>query len=130
MLRAERQYYDLARDYLERGIRNVPDRWELFMTLGHFLSDKLKDPCGSSEAYREGSKRPGAPPYLRRFAAYQLAECPGRERDAYNELRALYLEGEEQRLPTLLTKLGALEARLGIPEAERLIRQPAPSQKE
>lgn len=126
MLRAERQYYDLARDYLDRGIRNIPERWELFLTLGHFLADKMKDPCGSSEAYREGSKREGAPGYLRRFAAYKLAECPGREREAYEELRGLYLEGEEQRMPTLITKLGELENLLAIPESERLI-HPAPA---
>ncbi len=129
-LRAERAYYELALDYLHRGVRNIPEQWELFMTLGHLLADKMNDPCGSSKAYREGSQRVGAPGYLRRFAAYKLAECPGHEQEAYKELRALYLEGKEQRLPTLITKLRELENLLAIPASQRLISPSPPSSPE
>jgi hypothetical protein len=54
------------------------------------------------------------------LAAYELAECPGREREAYDKLRAIYLLGEEERLPRVITLINELEAELDIPVAERL----------
>jgi hypothetical protein len=49
-----------------------------------------------------------------------LAECPGREREAYDKLHAIYLLGEEERLPRVITLINKLEAELDIPAAERL----------
>ncbi len=120
--RAERQFFDLGRDYLERGLANNPESWELARTLAMFLQEKMKDPCGSSAAYTRAAQQKGAPQFLRRFAAYQLSECPGSEAEAYQLLRGLYLENEGHHLPTLLTKLGELEKMLEIPPSERLIK--------
>jgi hypothetical protein len=58
--------------------------------------------------------------YLRRFAAYSLARVSGRESEAYAELRELYLEGEGQRVPTLLSLLGQLEEKLSVPQSQRV----------
>jgi len=119
--RAERQYWDLGRAYLERGIRHLPASWRLHERLGFLWRDKYRDPCAASEQYDRGSALPGAPPYLRRFAAYELAECPGREREAYARLRALYVEGGVSgRKPTLLTKLRILEDHLDVSPSRRL----------
>jgi hypothetical protein len=49
-----------------------------------------------------------------------MAKCPGREREAYELLRRLYLEGESQRLPTLINLLRSMEKKLDIPESERV----------
>ena len=56
---------------------------------------------------------------------YELAKCPGREREAYEYLRALYLKGEKQRLPSLVNLLNDMEKRLDIPQAERVESRPA-----
>jgi hypothetical protein len=120
--RAERQYFALAKDFLERGIENNPERWEMHQALAFFSQEKLRDHCAAAEAYERASQFPEAPPHLRRFAGYQLAQCDGMEKEAYEKLRGLFLEGEEQRLPTLVTKLRELEKSLEIPPEERLIK--------
>jgi hypothetical protein len=119
-IRAQRQYFDLGRDFLERGIRNNPDRYQLYLQMGVLLRDKLEDHCGAADAFLLASQFPDAPPYCRRFAGYEMAKCPGREREAYELLRRLYLEGESQRLPTLINLLRSMEKKLDIPESERV----------
>ena len=57
-----------------------------------------------------------------------MAKCPGREREAYDKLRALWLQGEKQRLPSLINLLRDMENRLDIPAAERIDSAPAKPQ--
>lgn len=123
-IRAQRQYFDLGRDFLERGIRNNPDRYQLYLQMGVLLRDKFEDHCGAADAFLLASQFPDAPPYCRRFAGYEMAKCPGREREAYELLRRLYLEGEAQRLPTLINLLRSMEKKLDIPESERVKESP------
>ena len=118
--RAEREYHELGRDFLLRGIANNPDGYLLHERLGIMLRDKFQDHCGAADALTEAADKPGAPPYVKRLAAYEIAACPGREREAYEKLRAIYLLGEEERLPRVITLINELEAKLGIPPADRL----------
>jgi hypothetical protein len=119
-IRAQRQYFQLGRDILERGIRNNPESYQLYQQLGVLLRDKFEDHCAAADAFLKAAELPGAPPYVRRSAGYEMAQCPGREREAYELLRALYLEGEHQRLPTLVRLVQELEKSLDIPAAERV----------
>jgi hypothetical protein len=119
-LRAEREYHRLGRDFLERGIINNPDRYLLHERLGIMLRDKFGDHCGAADAFARAAALEGAPPYVKRLAAYELASCPGREREAYEQLRALYLLGEQEHLPRVITLINELEASLAIPAADRL----------
>ena len=57
---------------------------------------------------------------LKRFAAYELSHCEGREREAYDRLSALHTAGESERLPTLIRLLKDLEIKLAIPPAQRI----------
>jgi hypothetical protein len=119
-LRNQRQYLRLGRDYLERGISNNPESFLLYRSLGILLRDKFEDHCGAGEAFLKASQLADAPPYLRRFAGYELAKCPGRERTAYDLLKRIYDEGPNQRKPALLATLQELEKKLDVPEAERI----------
>lgn len=123
-IRAQRQYFNLGRDFLERGIRNNPDRPQLYEQLGVLLRDKFEDHCGAAKAFAKAASFPDARPYLARFSFYELAECPGREREAYEGLKKLYLAGEKQRLPSLINLLGKMEEKLNIPSGERLAPPP------
>jgi hypothetical protein len=114
------EFFKLGEDYLLRGIENNPDSWELYDRLGWLYRDKLKDPAKAAAAYEEASKRPGRLDYTRRFAAYMLAEIPGREREAYERLLALYNEGEQEWLDTLLKRLQQMERKLKIPLEKRV----------
>ena len=118
--RTEREYQELGRDFLERGIANNPDRYLLHERLGIMLRDKFADPCGAADAFAAAAEKPGAPPYIKRLAAYELAACPGREREAYEKLRAIYLLGAEERVPRVITLINELEAKLEIPAADLL----------
>jgi hypothetical protein len=124
-IKAQREYIHLGRDFLERGIKNNPDRYQLYLQLAVLLRDKLEDHCAAAEAFAKAASFPDAPSYAARFAGYELAKCAGRERDAYEKLRALWVQGEKQRLPSLINLLRDMEIRLDIPAAERIDSTPA-----
>jgi hypothetical protein len=119
-LKAAGEYFALGKDFLERGIRNNPERPELYEALARLYRDKYEDHEHASEFFAKAAALPGAHGYARRFAAYELAQCPGREREAYTQLRALYDRGEQERLPTLLHRLKGLEIKLDIPPVQRI----------
>ena len=75
---------------------------------------------GAWQGDAQCAKLPKAPQYAHRFAAYELAQCGGHEREAYELLRSLYLRGEDEHLPTLLHWLDTLQQKLDIPPAERV----------
>jgi hypothetical protein len=118
--KAAREYLQLGKDFLERGIKNNPERPELYEALARLYRDKYEDHERASEFFAKAAALPGAHRYTRRFAAYELAQCAGRERDAYAQLRALYDSGEQERLPTLLRHLKELEIKLDIPPERRV----------
>ncbi len=127
-VKAQQEFIEIGRDFLERGIRNNPDSSFLHERLGLLLQDKFKDPCAAAASFAEAAALPGATEYVKRFAAYELAKCPGREREAYEKLLALYREGEQERKPTLVRLLTELEQTLGIPEEQRIYKTGAPGQ--
>lgn len=118
--RAEREYQQLGRDLLERGIANNPDRYLLHERLGVMLRDKFGDHCAAADAFAAAADKPEAPAYVKRLAAYEMAACAGREREAYEKLRTIYLLGKDERVPRVITLINELEAKLDIPPAERL----------
>lgn len=119
-IRNQRQYFALGREYLERGIASNPDSYFLYAALARLLVDKLEDHCGAAEYYAKAAAFPDAPPFIARAAGYEMAKCPGREREAYDLLRQLYDRGPEERKPTLITTLKELEKKLDVPPAERI----------
>ncbi|MEQ1862199.1 MAG: hypothetical protein ABMA13_19965 [Chthoniobacteraceae bacterium] len=123
-LKAEREYFKLGENFMLRGIENNPDRAFLFERLATIYRDKFEDHEKAAHYYDEASKRPDAMHYVHRFAVYELAKVPGREREAYERLKALYLKGKDERLPTLLRLLGEMEQKLNVPPSERLYTPP------
>ena len=119
-IKAQREYFDLGRDFLERGIKNNPDRPELYEALARLYRDKYKDHARASEFFGKAATKAGASAYVERFAAYELSYCEGREREAYERLLELYQRGEQERLPTLISRLKYLEDKLNIPSSERI----------
>jgi hypothetical protein len=113
--KAQRQYVALGKDFLERGIKNNPDRPPLYESLARLYKEKLNNHGAAAEYYAQAAALPDAPEYDKRFAAYELSFVPGKERAAYAALRHLYDQGEHQRLPTLLKRLKFLEQKLDIP---------------
>src|SRR5258705_9303630 len=119
-VKAQREYFALGKDFLERGIKNNPDRPDLYEALARLYKEKYKDHERASEYYAKAATLPGAAPWDRRFSAYELSECEGREREAYERLHSLYDEGEKEQLPTLIKRLKFLEDKLAIPQDQRI----------
>jgi len=119
-IKAAREYFALGKDFLARGIKNNPERPELYEAMARLYRDKYEDHARASEFFAKAASLPNAHSYARRFAAYELAQSPGREREAYQQLRALYDAGEQERLPTLIHRLKELEIKLDIPPVQRI----------
>jgi uncharacterized protein HemY len=119
-VKAQREYFAIGKEFLERGIKNNPDRPELYEALARLYKEKYKDHGRAAEYYAKASTLPEAAPWDRRFSAYELSYTEGRERDAYERLRSLYDEGEKERLPTLIKRLKFLEDKLAIPPDQRI----------
>jgi hypothetical protein len=118
-IKAQREYFQLGKDFLERGIRNNPERPQLYEALARLYRDKYNDHEHAAEFFGKAAGQSGAPSYAKRFAAYELSHCEGREREAYDRLHALYAS-ENERLPTLISRLQALETKLDIPLDQRI----------
>jgi hypothetical protein len=118
--RAQREYIEIGKDFLERGIKNNPDRPQLYEALARLYKDKLNDHEHAAAFYDRAAQLPGAQSYDKRFAAYELSYCEDRAHEAYERLRALYDSGEKERLPTLIQRLKFLEEKLALPADRRI----------
>ena len=119
-IKAQREYFELGKDFLERGIKNNPDCPQLYEALARLYRDKYKDHARAAEFFARAAEKPGAPSYTERFSAYELSFCEGRQQEAYEKLMRLYSIGENERLPTLISRLKFLEDKLNIPPDQRI----------
>ncbi|MDB6152243.1 MAG: hypothetical protein JWL90_696 [Chthoniobacteraceae bacterium] len=126
-VKAQREYFKIGEDFLLRGIQNNPDKETLYEKLAFLYEQKFRDHLKAFEYYRKAATFPEALGYVKRFAAYHLAEIPGRESEAYAELVALYNMGEKEWADTLFTKLNTLEEKLNIPADKKIPRPPQPA---
>jgi len=118
--KAEGEYFALGKDFLERGIKNNPDRPQLYESLARLYKEKLNNHAAAAKLFARAAALPFAPEHDKRFAAYELSFAPGHEREAYEALHRLYDQGEHERLPTLLKRLKYLEEELDIPLHKRI----------
>lgn len=106
-----------GRQFLERGIRNMPDEWTLHANLAFLLSDSNKfqafGDVGKSfseaaDAYQKAAETGQALAYVVRARLYSLARAPGREAEALAVARDLH-QNRRNHTPTLLAVLFVLE---------------------
>jgi hypothetical protein len=71
-----------AADLVLRGIRENPEAWRLWYHLGFIYYQEMNDPKRASEAFLEGSKVPGAHPWMKIMAA-ALAQHAGEAQTAW-----------------------------------------------
>jgi len=119
-MKAEREYIETGERYLLEGIKHNPDRARLYERLGDLYARKMFDHCRAAEAYAQAAAHPDAMPYVKREGAFELAKCPGHEREAYDLLMRLYRLSERERVPTLLRLIERFQTELNIPAEERV----------
>ena len=74
-IKAQREYFALGKDFLERGVKNNPDRPQLYEALARLYKEKYKDHEHASEFFAKAAALPGAPSYNKRFSTYELSYC-------------------------------------------------------
>jgi hypothetical protein len=113
---------DLAIKLVKRGIKANPDNWYLCGDLGFLYYWRLEDYQDAAAAYLDGSKIPGAPPWMELMAArvsgmggsietsrmiwseiYESTKDKNVRKMALNELKALKAQADEQHLDELAT---------------------------
>jgi hypothetical protein len=70
---------DLAVQLLERGMRANPDYWRLNQDLGNVYYFEQKDYAKAGQAYLDGSRKPGAAPWMKVMAARFMEKGESRE---------------------------------------------------
>ena len=134
-IRRERLWHDRGREFLERGLQNIPNRFELHYKLGWLYYQKLVYDCGgepdcqqaryrtAAEHFLTATTYPAAPDYLGRDAARCL-EKAGDVSAAYQLYRKLWQENDPHRnayaRPIIQREIRRLENLLDIPAATRL----------
>lgn len=107
-----------GREFLERGIRNNPDDWQLRQSLGYLLQDANKIAAfgsppeayaASAAAYQAAVDTGRARDFTRRAVFYSLARVPGREAEALEMARKIRADLGDHPLPTVLGLLYTLE---------------------
>ena len=86
-LKREREWHERAREFLERGIENVPNRFDLYFSLGwlyeqKFVPDCRSDPgceveqyCKAAEWMGRAAAFPDAPSHVGRIYARMVEKC-------------------------------------------------------
>jgi len=120
-----RQWIDAGREMLERGIRAIPEKPQLYMRLAELYQQRLQDYAKAAEYYRLAASRPGAPTFAERFVGYML-ERAGRKQEAYDYWLSLWRSspthppGTQRQWPKIEQQMRALEKELNIPADKRI----------
>ena len=72
-VKAQREYFALGKDFLERGIKNNPDRPELYEALARLYKEKYKDHERTAEYYAKAATLPEAAPWANWWRSRRVA---------------------------------------------------------
>jgi len=112
---------DKAVALLEKGIRENPEYWRLYFTLGfvHYLD--RHDPKSAEEAFKKGSEVPGAMPWMKTMAA-RMAERANDLSTALALWQGVYDTNPDKMVrDTAIGHIRSLQADAEIAELERRI---------
>lgn len=115
-----KDYIRRGKSFMKQGIDANPNDWKLRSQLANLLSDPLRYPdyTEAADAYRD-SRLLGAPDITARQEFYTRARIPGQARSAWILGKELF-RNPDNRQPSLVSTLFALENRLNLPEKERI----------
>ena len=110
-----------AIDLVQRGIKENPTEWKLWVDLGFIHYMELNDFVGAAHALEQGSEIPGAHPFLKTSAA-SLAQRGG-DRETARTLWTFALESTKDELirDNAIKHLRALEVDEVVPKLEELV---------
>jgi hypothetical protein len=131
-IKRERDWHQKAREFLERGIENVPNHYDLYFYMGWLYYEKLSQDCDAppcrealcraAEYFRQAASFPDAPQYVARMYPRALEKC-GDDQAAYEEWKRLWFQDHtkvEQLWSVIEREIRQLENRLNIPNDQRV----------
>jgi hypothetical protein len=135
-IKREREWHEKAREFLERGIENIPNRYDLYFYMGWLYYEKLSRDCDeppcqeavckSAEYFGKASQFADAPQFVPRVYARALEKC-GNVRAAYEEWKHLWFLDHaktEQAWAIIEREIRRLEEQLQIPNGQRVFPVP------
>lgn len=133
-IKRELVWHERARQFLLRGLENLPNRYELYFKLGWLYDQKFKNPCLAAEQYAKAASFTDAPAYIARMHCRKLAEC-GKYSEAYQCWKQLLLQDPRHQNPSarriLEREIRRVENVLNIPDTQRIfpnqMTQPEPA---
>jgi hypothetical protein len=121
-IKREQVWHERGREFLLRGIQNLPNRWELYFKLGWLYDQKYKDPNLAAEQYAIAARFPDAPSYVSRMHCRKLAES-GKLAESYQCWKTLWFQ-DHQKVPQIWSiverEIRHVENELNIPAAQRI----------
>lgn len=121
-IKRELVWHERARQFLLRGLENIPNRYELYFKLGWLYDQKFKDPCLAAEEYGKAARFPDAPVYIARLEARKLAEC-GKLVEAYECWKRIWFQDHNtvSHLWNVVEReLRQIENELNVPNSQRV----------
>jgi tetratricopeptide (TPR) repeat protein len=94
--RSDRRYIPLALKFLDEGIENNPNVWELYFEMGWMYFHKIQDPVNAVPWLQQANKFPDMIPARRHTLAHALFKS-GRFDEAIDLWSRLVLDAEKER---------------------------------
>ena len=114
---------DRAISFLERGVAKWPDDWQMRFYLGFYLLNFRDDPAGAAEQFSTAAPIPGAPTYLKGFAAKLLTLSGDVERGRLFTEQMLAVTDDPDEKARLQQRLREIEAEGALRKVEAAARQ-------
>jgi hypothetical protein len=126
-LKRQREWWDHGKNLLERGIANIPTRYELYFALGWLYMQKYNDSCRAAEQFAKAASYKEAPAYISRLHARTLEQC-GFLQEAYADWVRMWQEDPsniEHPRSIIEREIRRLEDQLNLPKENRVFPNPA-----
>ena len=114
---------DRAIGFLQRGVAKWPDDWQMRLYLGFYLLNFREDPAGAAEQFSRAAPIPGAPPYLKGFAAKLLTLSGDVDRGRLCTEQMLAITEDPDERARLQQRLREIEAERALREVEAAARR-------
>lgn len=122
-VKAQRDWIQAGKRFLEEGIRNNPDNYDLYFKLGWLIDQKLKDPLAAIPYIKKAATYPEAPTFVSRMVGHLYVKG-GRTRDAYDWWLYLWRQDHAANPQQMWDKIAQwgreAEEKLKIPPSQRI----------
>jgi hypothetical protein len=129
-LKRQREWWERAESFLKRGIDNIPNRYNLYFSLGWLYNEKFKDYCLAAQYFEKAASFPEAPSYIARMHARAQEKC-GDTQGAYSYWVNLWTQDHtkvDQNWSIVEREIRRLEDLMNLPNERRVFpKQPEPT---